>query len=161
MWLQTFWLCDCFSLKLLWMSLSMCWYGVLKVDSLVHFYVFVPDVRLYSSIQSLGSVRFFNVSKILLCSPRLHLFSWLKNIVKKPVILWNICIIENGSFVFKYILKCNIPVIKAEFSASLLQSSVSHDPSEIILICWFAAQETFIIIIINVENNSAAFLWKP
>ncbi len=33
-----------------------------------------------------------------------------------------------------------IPVIKAEFSASLLQSSVSHDPSELILICWFAAQ---------------------
>ncbi len=28
-----------------------------------------------------------------------------------------------------------ISVIKAEFSASLLQSSVSHDPSEIILIC--------------------------
>jgi len=25
---------------------------------------------------------------------------------------------------------------------SLLQSSVSHDPSEIILICWFAAHET-------------------
>jgi len=32
-------------------------------------------------------------------------------------------------------------VIKAEFSASLLQSSVSHDPShEIILIWWFEAQ---------------------
>ncbi len=29
---------------------------------------------------------------------------------------------------------------KAEFSASILQSSMSHDPSEIILICWFAAQ---------------------
>jgi len=43
-------------------------------------------------------------------------------------------------------------VIKAEFSASLLQSSVSHDPSEIILICWFAAQETFLIII-SVENS--------
>ncbi len=28
---------------------------------------------------------------------------------------------------------------------TLLQSSVSHDPSEITLICWFAAQETFII----------------
>jgi len=37
-------------------------------------------------------------------------------------------------------------VIEAEFSASLLQSSVSHDPSEIILICRFAAQETFLII---------------
>ncbi len=41
---------------------------------------------------------------------------------------------------------------KAEFSASLPQSSVSRDPSEIILICWFGAQETFIIII-NVENG--------
>ncbi len=42
---------------------------------------------------------------------------------------------------------------KAEFSASLLQSSVSHDPSEIILKCWCA--ETFLIII-NVENSCAA-----
>ncbi len=33
-----------------------------------------------------------------------------------------------------------IPLIKAVFSASLLQSSVSHDLSEIILICRFAAQ---------------------
>ncbi len=37
------------------------------------------------------------------------------------------------------------------FQQSLLQSSVSHDPSEIILICWFDAQET-IIIIINVKT---------
>ncbi len=35
---------------------------------------------------------------------------------------------------------------KAYFSASLLQSSVSHDPSEIILICQIiAAQETFVL----------------
>ncbi len=32
---------------------------------------------------------------------------------------------------------------------------MSRDPSEIILIYWFAAQETFMIII-NVENNYAA-----
>jgi len=44
--------------------------------------------------------------------------------------------------------------IKAEFAASLLQSSESHDPSEIILIWWFAAQETFIIII-NAELSCA------
>ncbi len=37
-------------------------------------------------------------------------------------------------------------MIKAEFSASLLQSSMSHDPSEIILIS-FAAQEKFLSII--------------
>ncbi len=41
-----------------------------------------------------------------------------------------------------------IPVIKAEFSASLLQSSVSHDPSEIIYADF--------LIIINVENSCAA-----
>jgi len=43
---------------------------------------------------------------------------------------------------------------KSEFSVSFLQSSVSHDPSEII-ICWFGAQETFLIII-NVENYCEA-----
>ncbi len=37
---------------------------------------------------------------------------------------------------------------------SSLQSSVSHDPSEIILIFWFSAQET-VIIIISVENSCA------
>ncbi len=46
---------------------------------------------------------------------------------------------------------------KAECSASLLQSSVSHDPSEIIVICWFAAQESFINI--TVENSCAEYLF--
>ncbi len=36
-------------------------------------------------------------------------------------------------------------------ATSLLQFSVSHDPSEIIPICWFGAQEPFLIII-NDEN---------
>ncbi len=45
---------------------------------------------------------------------------------------------------------------KAEFSASLPQSSVSHDPSEIILICWFAVQEKFLFFI-NVEKQSVIF----
>ncbi len=54
-----------------------------------------------------------------------------------------------------------IPVIKAEFYASLLQSSVSHDPSEIILICWFTAQETFlIIVIISVKTVVLLYLFK-
>ncbi len=35
------------------------------------------------------------------------------------------------------------------FFLILLQSSVSHDPSEIILMCWFGAQETFLIIIVG------------
>ncbi len=44
---------------------------------------------------------------------------------------------------------------EAEYWASLLQSSVSHDPSEIILISWVAAQEIFKVII-NFENSCAA-----
>ncbi len=43
---------------------------------------------------------------------------------------------------------------KAEFSAVLLQSSVSHDPLEIILICWVGAQDTFLIGV-DVENTRA------
>ncbi len=60
----------------------------------------------------------------LLCSPRLHLFD--KKYYKITV----------------FILKCNlIQWCKAEFFfSSLLQSSGSHDPLEIILICCFAAQ---------------------
>jgi len=49
-----------------------------------------------------------------------------------------------------------IPVIKAEF-----QHHYSlHNPSEIILICWFDAQETFLIII-NFVNWYISFriLW--
>ncbi len=46
---------------------------------------------------------------------------------------------------------------KAEFSASLRQSSVSHDSLENILICWFAAHRFFILLfIINDENSCAA-----
>jgi len=46
-------------------------------------------------------------------------------------------------------------MIKAEFPASSLQSLESHDPSEITLIWWFDAQETFLIII-NVGNSFPA-----
>ncbi len=75
----------------------------------------------------------------------------IKNTVK--IVLFRSVI--NNCFLFEYILKCNLFLwFKAEFSASLLQSSVSHDPSEIILIYWFASQETFIIII-SVNNSYA------
>ncbi len=74
----------------------------------------------------------------------LHLFNKKQ---KQTGILWNVITIYNKMFLFKYILKCNLLMwCKAELFASLLQSSVSHDLSEIILIYWFAAQETFLII---------------
>jgi len=45
--------------------------------------------------------------------------------------------------------------MRAKFLASLLQSSVSHDPSEFFLIWWFDAQETFMNI--SSVKNSRAF----
>ncbi len=42
---------------------------------------------------------------------------------------------------------------KATFSSAILQSLVSHDTSEIILICRFGVQVTFLTII-NVKNCS-------
>ncbi len=57
----------------------------------------------------------------------------------------------SASLLFKY--------WKAVFSASLLQSSVSHDPSEIILIRWFAAHKT--LLIINAENTIFVKLYIP
>ncbi len=43
---------------------------------------------------------------------------------------------------------------KLNFQQQLFQSSVSHDSSEIILICWFLT--CFIIIVINVESCFAS-----
>ncbi len=39
-----------------------------------------------------------------------------------------------------------ITLANLKFQLQLLHSSVSHDSSEIILICWFGAQEAFLII---------------
>ncbi len=98
-------------------------------------------------------LRFF-LCFVNICLPSLHLFERKNTVNSKycKILLqfWMYC---------KIWIYCQIkfiPVIKAEFSASLiLQSSVLHDPSKIIIICWFAAQETFLIIII-VENSCAA-----
>ncbi len=50
-----------------------------------------------------------------------------------------------------------IPMVaKLNFQQPLLQSSGSHDPSEIILIVCFGVQETFLIII-NIENSCCLF----
>ncbi len=47
---------------------------------------------------------------------------------------------------------------KAEISAAInfSQSSVSHCPLEIILICTFCVKKYFVLIIISAENNCAA-----
>ncbi len=69
------------------------------------------------------------------CSSKLYLFQkyrkkqWYCEILLQFLIL--------VSYFNTYTLKYNLFLwSKAEFSSSLLQSSVSHDPSEIILKCW-------------------------
>ncbi len=65
-------------------------------------------------------------------------------------------IYENNTLLKSLMLTNALISIRIYFKMSFIQSSVSHDPSEIILICWFAAQETFLIIIINIENSCAS-----
>ncbi len=99
---------------------------------------YAKNMKMYTTVKK------FQVSKIVMFlkedyfSPKLHLFNkkYTKNSnIVKTVFYFNILF-----------LWCQIWF----FNQSILQSSVSHDPSEIILICWFGAQETFFII--NVEN---------
>ncbi len=71
-----------------------------------------------------GQRRELNVLKRLRISGALLILLWIT--IKKITV----------SILIYVKIKC-IPVIKAEFSASLLQCSVSHDPSEILLICCF------------------------
>jgi len=81
--------------------------------------------------------KIFYVFKIsLFCSLRLQLFD-------KKVLLWNIITFKNRCFLCEYIVKCNLFLNLS----SLLQSSVSHDPSEITVIWGSDDQDTFMIII--------------
>ncbi len=83
----------------------------------------------------------------VLCSSSLHLFDqkYRKKNCSNVKYFYNLKL-----FIYFNILK-NIIYFwyKAEFSASLLPSSV-HDPSEIILICWF---------IINIGNGCADYFY--
>ncbi len=97
-------------------------------------------------------VLFVSFSSFVLspCSSRLNLFDQKDS--KKTAILWNInCNINNCFYVnifWKIINSCDA---KLNFHQPLLQSSVLHDPSEIILICWY---------IINVVNSCIAYIWN-
>ncbi len=88
------------------------------------------------------------LERSLFCSSRLHLFDQIYS--KNCQILLSLKI---AVFLCEYNWKSCI-------SASLLQSSVSHDPSEIIIICWFAAQEIFLIILMLKTVVLHNILWK-
>ncbi len=78
--------------------------------------------------------------------------------------------LQNYSTVYKFgVFKIFVVVVfelfflydnKAEFSASLLQSSVSHDPSEIILTCSFAAQKNVLYYQCSKQLCCLILLWK-
>ncbi len=80
-------------------------------------------------------------------------FIWTKKIVKYYCYLNNYFLCE--------IVKCNfIPAMQSWIFRIITPVFSVTWSSEIILICWFAAQETFLIII-NVENSCCfMFLWK-
>ncbi len=99
----------------------------------------VPDIWGYSTfyplyLKILYCIQYYPsllFKRFYVFERRPHLFPWnskYSNTVK--------CYNFLQKVVYCNILKCNfIPVVQTEFSASLLQSSVLHDSSEIILIC--------------------------
>ncbi len=103
----------------------------------------IQCVQIYTTVQN------FRVGKMLL-KEVFYTYQGSIYLIKNTGKLWKII-----TTILKY----------CTFSASWLQSSVSHDPSEIILICWFAAQETFLIHFIfldslmNRELKKTAFIW--
>ncbi len=88
---------------------------------------------------------YYMLQNIIIISSMLHGYGYLQFLILTI-------------FYLNIYIKCNLfRWCKAEFSASLLRSLVSHDnPSEITLLCWFASQKTCIIIIILNENICAA-----
>ncbi len=64
-------------------------------------------------------------------------------------------------FITQFLIQCIIELFilywtfSEHIKKALLQSSVSRDPSEIVLISWFGAQETFLVIM-NAKNSCAA-----
>ncbi len=101
------------------------------------------NIHYWSNVALVKKIMFFERSAHQSCIYLIKKYS-------KTVIMWNNITIQNKCSLFQYILKCNLFIwCKAEFSASLLQSSVSHDPSAIILICWFAAQLLLLSSVLN------------
>ncbi len=96
-------------------------------------------VHMTLPFKSLGSVWFFNVGCIYLISKTI------------------ITILKFFS-IWIYFKMWFISVItELDFQQPLLQFAVSHNPSEIILICWCGAQETFFY---YYQCRLIFFLWK-
>ncbi len=104
--------------------------------------VWFVSLRLVSQVTSaalsLGTVSVFMFLKEVSYAYQscLHL---IKTTVKTEI-LWNIFLQFKITFLY---IKNNIFLVMT----TLLQSSVSHDPSEIILICWFGAQYFFFLLL--------------
>ncbi len=110
-----------------------------------------PLLNLSVPFKAFELVRSFNVSeRSLFCSSKLHLFDqkYCKNLkyffkFQTAVFYVNICY----DVIYFCDQSCIFSIITPVFSVTW--------SSEIIIIYWFAAQETFLIII-NVENSCAA-----
>ncbi len=101
-------------------------------------------LSIYTAFQKFGISKLFKSLMLIKA-----VFIWSKT----TVILWNIIAIFNIVFLFKYTLKNNVFLWRnAEFSSAIFQYLVSHDPSEIILICWFIISvETVVLLNIYLE----------
>ncbi len=114
--------------------------------------------------ETLPSMEPFHSTKDSLQWEKVSLDYWNVLHTKKKIVLlrtahWNIlwgtktgCSMASlwkppfGTFYFLLQFKINVSILKHNLFRRCSMSLVSHDPSEIILICWFGAQETFLLL---------------
>ncbi len=88
----------------------------------------------------------YNVKTIIFCKAALQWFVSWKALYKY---MW---VELNWMDYWVIMFLCMYTTIQKSRVGQLFQCSVSHDPSGIILICWFGSQATYLTII-RVENN--------
>ncbi len=117
----------------MWKDLNLFLY---KSLAKICFRVFLTVIQLVKRLIAYNNIQRFVVGKIFFkCSLMFTkaVFIWSKYIT--VILCKNINNITNC---FRFIIfKCNLFLWSKHNVASLLQCSVSHDSSEIILICWF------------------------
>ncbi len=107
-----------------------------------------PGIETYTSIQTLGLIYIYFF---------LHFVKKMRAALFLIIHCWNIIKIQNTVFYLIYFKIHLFLWSKAEFQHHYFSVTWS---SEIILICWFAAQETFLILSILKNSLCCLFLWK-
>ncbi len=96
---------------------------------------FIKNILIYVPKMNEGLMGWNNMRRVI--NDRIFIFGWTNPLKKFAC---------SGDIIFMKIKNIYSCFVKSKSQQSLLQSWGSHDPSEIFLICWFGAQEHFLLL---------------